>query len=369
MHPTTIYVNCQQLSENLQAIRRHIGPRVKLCLPVKANAYGHGLLGVAKVAANYVDYLAVACLDEAKLLRANDIKNAILVFGAFAAEQIPGLVANDLEITISSRYKAEQLVAFCQANACKCKIHLKIDTGMNRIGVRVASAYALIDWLVACPELELVGIYSHLAVSDELNNDFTLQQITQFTTIATYAKSKQSGLICHLANSAGVCHFPHSYFDMVRPGLLSYGYFPIYPCVVAPLTQIKPCFSLITQVVYFKVVEAGAGISYGHRYITPTATRVVTLPIGYGDGYSRGLSNCGDVLIRQHKYKISGTICMDMLMIDIGSDGEAFVGDEVVLIGKQGEQEILIADMAKKLNTIIYEVLVSFNLRIPRVFN
>lgn len=368
MHPTQILINSQQLVSNLNSIRQHVGDGIKLCLPVKANAYGHGLAGVSKLAEPHVDYLAVSCLDEGRLLRDIGIKKPILVFGAFDEEQIAGLINHDLEVTISSQYKAQLLIKFCEMYRVTCKVHIKIDSGMNRVGVRSSSAPALIDYVLAHPCLDLCGVYSHLAASDEIDKQLTHIQIEQFGHVAQYVRSRKPDVICHLANSGGVAYFAESYFDMVRPGLLSYGYFPAHPINTSPLQAVKPCFSLITRVSYFKVVYANSGISYNHRYKTMYDTRVVTLPIGYGDGYRRGLSNLGEVIIRGQKYTISGTICMDMLMVDIGSNGEAYVGDKVVLIGCSGELEITIASIAAKLNTIIYEVLVGFNERIPRVY-
>lgn len=368
MHPTQIKINSQQLITNLKSIKQHVGKAVKLCLPVKANAYGHGLAGVAKLAEAHVDYLAVSCLDEGKLLRDVGIKKPILVFGAFDEEQIAGLINNDLAVTISSQYKAQLLVDFCTKHGVICKVQIKIDTGMNRVGVRSSSAPALIDYVLTHQNLDLCGVYSHLAASDEIDNPLTLRQIEQFKTIVKYVKAQKSDVLCHLANSGGVAYFADSHFDMVRPGLLSYGYFPAHPINTFSLQQIQPCFNLITRVSYFKVVYADSGISYNHRYKTTDDTRVVTLPIGYGDGYRRDLSNVGEVILRGHKYIISGTICMDMLMVDIGANGEVYVGDEAVLVGSSGDLTITLASLAEKLNTIIYEVLVGFNERIPRVY-
>ena len=367
MHPTQIEIDSQQFKLNLSAIRQQIGAQVKFCLPVKANSYGHGLLGIAKLAEAYVDYFGVACLAEGALLRQQGISKAILVFGAFDEEQIAGLIKNNLELTISSCYKAELVASYCQKHNQACRIHLKVDTGMNRVGIRASSFLPLLEYVLAQPSLELVGVYSHFAASDELENDFTLQQIERFSQIVALVKAKKADVICHLANSGGVCYYPESYFDMVRPGLLSYGYFPAQIITQAPLNQIRAILSLVTRVSYFKVVAEGSGISYNHRYTTGGVSRIITLPIGYGDGYRRGLSNLGEVIVRGHKYKIAGSICMDMLMVDLGATGEAYVGDRVILIGNQGMEEILISQLALKLNSIIYEVLVGFNERIPRV--
>lgn len=368
MHPTQIEINTTQFITNLESIRQVIGAQVKICLPVKANAYGHGLVGISKLAEPYIDYLGVACLDEGLQLRNHNICKPILVFGAFDEEQISGLIANNLDITISSLYKAQLLVDYCRLHRCKARVHLKVDTGMKRVGVRPESAYALVDYILAQPELELRGVYSHFAASEELDNDLTNLQLQEFTPVAHYAKNLKPDVLCHIANSGGVCYHPQSYFDMVRPGLLSYGYFPGDKLESAALKPIKPIFALKSRVSYFKVVSAAAGISYNHRYHTASQSRIVTLPIGYGDGYRRGLSTNGHAIIRGIKYPIAGNICMDMLMVDLGTSGEAYVGDEAVLIGEQNGVAIAIEELAGSLNTIIYEILVGFNERIPRIY-
>ena len=367
MHPTLIKVNSHQFIKNLIAIRAQIGTKVKLCLPVKANGYGHGLLEIALSAEPYVDYLAVSCLEEGKSLIQHHIRKPILVLGTFDDEQIPELVANRLEVTIASLEKAELLSQFCTQLNTNCRVHIGVDTGMNRIGVGMANATALIDFVLAQPKIELIGVYSHFAASDGLDPFLTEQQIELFSQIADYIQSRKPEVICHLANSGGVAYYPKSYFDMVRPGLMSYGYFPAHAIETGPLALIEPCFSLITRIAYFKTVPQGQGISYSHRYHTGEITNIATMPIGYGDGYRRGLSNLGQVLIHGKKYPIVGSVCMDMLMVDLGPEDHAEVGDEVVLIGRQGDQEILLNELAEKLNTINYEILVGFNDRIPRV--
>jgi len=371
MHNTIIEINSIQFITNLKAIRQHLDKKsknTKFCLPVKANAYGHGLVGIAKLAEPYVDYFGVACLDEGITLREGGICKPILVFGAFSDEQIASLILYNLDITISSHYKAKSVSQFCHQENKECRVHIKVDTGMNRIGVRVESSHALINYVMQQPHLKLVGVYSHLASSDDLDSSFTDKQIEQFSQVTDYVKNIKSDIICHLANSGGICYFPDTYFDMVRPGILCYGYFPAKTIDIYPLNQIKPCFSLKSKVVYFKVVDKLQRISYNQKYITQTTTRVVTLPIGYGDGYRRMLSNLGEVLIRGKKYTIAGIICMDMLMVDIGANGEAYIDDEVVLIGTQGNAEISLNSVAAKCNTINYEILCGFNQRIPRIF-
>ena len=353
-HPTWIEVDLTQFRKNLAIIRNHVG-KSKFCLPVKANAYGHGLVGIAKAAAaEGVDCLGVSCLREGVSLRQAGILTPILVLGAIHEEQVDDLIHFHLEFTISSPFKAD-LVA--KKRPGKCRVHLEVDTGMQRTGVRCASALHLIQHVRSLSCFEVVGIYSHLATADHPNDPFALQQIRAFKHLIQQAPFQ--GLTAHLANSGGVTHFPEAHLDMVRPGLMAYGY--------SSLAALAPCFSLKSKVSYFKVVPADTGIGYGHTYVTQKQTRIVTIPIGYGDGYRRALSNRGSVLIRGKRFPIAGAICMDQLMVDVG-DAEIYVGDEVVLIGRQGEEEISLMEIASLCDTIPYEVLCLLNERIPRVY-
>jgi alanine racemase len=369
MHDTYIEINQSKLIHNILSIRNFISQynqNLKICVPVKANAYGHDIKLVTKILEPYADYFAVALISEAKLLRDIGIKTPILVFGAYSDIQIQELVNNnDIEITISSMHKARLIHDYCKLHNKLVKVHIKIDTGMLRIGVKPSSAKELIDYIFyQCPQIHLIGVYSHLANSENKDDDFTYEQIRKYTKIAKYVKSLDAGIICHLANSGGVLNYPSSYFDMVRPGILTYGYFPStisdYPISIYPILSLK------SRISYFKVVEKGSGVSYNHTYFTTQDTRIVTIPIGYGDGYRRCLSNIGSVIIRHKLYKISGNICMDMLMVDIG-DNEAYVGDEVILIGSDGIYHITVEDLARICNTIVYEILCGFNMRIPRI--
>lgn len=371
MSNSTIEIDTGIFKNNLQAIRTHlnlISPKTKFCLPVKADAYGHGLIPMALLAEPFVDYYGVASMHEGALLRNSGIIKPILVFGAFSDADIPGLVKNNLEITVSSKFKAESLTKFCDERNLTCNVHIKVDTGMGRVGVRVDSAKDLIDFVNNNPTLILTGLYSHLACSEEKDRIFTLHQLTEFAHIVTYVKMVNPSIICHIANSGAVCYYPNSYLDMVRPGILSYGYFPGENVTSCFLSQIKPCYTLKSQVVYFKTMGKNLSISYNRTYFTNNFTRVVTIPIGYGDGYRRALSNIGNVIIRGKKYTISGTICMDMLMVDIGQESKSYVGDEVILIGNQGNETIYLEDVAEKCGTNVYEILCGFTSRVPREY-
>lgn len=363
-HPAWIEIDLVQFQRNITAIKKFIS-KSKLCLPVKANAYGHGLVPIAKAAEKFgVDYLAVSCSQEGVLLRQANIQLPILVLGAIHEGQIPDLIEYNLEFTIGSKFKADLVEKQAKNLKKPCKIHIEVETGMQRTGLRCDSAEKLIDHIIQSKNFELVGIYSHMATADMQNNEFAQKQIFQFQDFITQVRHKTKlQFIAHIANSGGVCYYPQSHFDMVRPGLLAFGYFEKQNS----LNEIAPFFSLKAKVAYFKVVPPNSGISYSHTYTTKNETRIITIPVGYGDGYRRCLSNKGEVLLRGKKYKVSGNICMDQFMVDIGKD-EAYIGDEVVLIGKQEKNEISVHEIALKCDTIDYEVLCAFNERIPRVY-
>lgn len=364
-HPSYVEIDFIQFKKNITNIKKYL-QEVSLCLPVKANAYGHGLVPIGKAAVEAgVDYLAVAHLQEGVLLRKAKIEIPILVLGAFHEDQIEDFRKFNLEFSISSEFKANLVAAkWGKRRNKKYRVHLEVDTGMQRTGVRPSTAASLFTHLKNLQCFEICGIYSHLATADSPLDGFAIYQIEQFRHLLEDPIFAKERMIRHLANSGGTAYFPSSHFDMVRPSLLAFGY--LSKDRPEGLKEVAPCFSLKSKVSYFKVVEAGQGISYGHTYITKKRTRVVTVPIGYGDGYRRCLSNRGSVLIRGHRFPIVGMVCMDQFMVDVG-DMEVRVGDEVVLIGRQGGNEILLQEIADLCDTTPYEILCGFNERLPRV--
>ncbi|HEY2810849.1 MAG TPA: alanine racemase [Rhabdochlamydiaceae bacterium] len=365
LHPAWIEIDVRQLKKNIALVKSHIGKSL-YCLPVKANAYGHGLCPIGKITEEAgIDYLAVAHLQEAVRLRQAQVRIPILVLGAIHEDQIPDLIDWNLEFTISSRFKAECVAKECKKLNKKCRIHLEVDTGMQRTGMRAATARELFNYLKTVESFDIVGVYSHLATAEHSLDAFAQKQVEEFYTLMQQPPFHQQSLIRHLANSGGTLFFPQAHLDMVRPSLVTFGYLPKeHPPSWA---EIAPCFSLKAKISYFKVVSSGSGISYGHSHITPKQTRIVTIPVGYGDGYRRCLSNRGSVLIRGRRFPIVGTICMDQFMVDIG-DQEVYVGEEAVLIGKQNDVSISLMEMAELCGTIPYEILCLFNERIPRVY-
>ena len=363
--PTRILVDLDAITHNLGAIRKRVG--VPVMGIVKAEAYGHGLVPVARhLQAQGVDQLGVAFLEEGIALREAGITLPILVLGGIFGPQAADLIAHDLEVTVSSLDKLRQVEAAAGSLGRKAIVHLKVDTGMERIGVHSYSCAALIEAAVASQWCTIKGIYSHLACSDDPSSPMTALQVERFAEACAHFERLGAPMpLRHLANSGGVLHFPETWLDMVRPGIVLYGVLP------DPASQrsmdLRPALSLVSQVVYFKVVRTGNPVSYGATWAPAADTRVVTVPIGYGDGWPRALSSRGQVLVRGHRYPVVGRICMDQFMVDIGCDS-AWNEDEVVLVGTSGAEKITVEDVALAAGTIGYEILTGLNGRIPRAY-
>lgn len=364
--PTRIRVRLDAIGNNLAAIRDHV--RVPVMGVVKANAYGHGLVPVARyLQAQGVDQLGVAFVEEGIALRKAGITVPILVMGGIFGPQIAQFLAHDLGITVSSIDKLRQVEAAAQAAERRAVVHLKIDTGMERIGVHAESSAAFIAAAVASRWCTIKGIYSHLACADDPDSPMTALQLQRFLHACEHFTRLGAPMpLRHLANSGGVLHFPETHLDMVRPGIALYGVAP--DPASRPPFPLQPALSLVSKVVYFKVVRAGQPVSYGATWAPAHDTRIVTVPVGYGDGYPRALSSRGAVLIRGQRVPLVGRVCMDQFMADLGVDGTAYNEDEVVLIGEQGGASIGAEDVAQAADTIAYEILVGLNERIPREY-
>ncbi|MFC5578128.1 alanine racemase [Lysobacter niabensis] len=364
--PTRIRVHLDHLAFNLQRIRAHVG--VPVMAIVKANAYGHGLVPASlHLQEQGVEQLGVAFVEEGIALRQAGVTVPILVLGGIFGPQVAQFILHDLEITVSSLDKLRQVEAAAQALGRKAVIHLKIDTGMERIGTHSYSSRPFIEAAVASQWCVLKGIYSHLACADDPRSPMTARQLDRFLEACVHIERIGAPMpLRHLANSGGVLHFPETWLDMVRPGILLYGVQPD-PASLRNI-EVRPVMSLASQVVYFKVVKAGNPVSYGATWAPERDTRIVTIPIGYGDGYPRALSSRGEVLIRGKRYPLVGRVCMDQFMVDIGQDS-AWNEDEVVLIGTQGDNAITAEQLAQLAGMIPYEVLVGLNERIPREYH
>ncbi len=342
-----------------------MGPGVQIMGVVKANAYGHGLVPVAKAMIEAgVDELGVAFLEEGVALRKAGVRAPILVLGGLIGNQIVHFLDYDLQITASSPFKLEQIEQAAAQRKKRAKIHLKIDTGMERIGVHWDTAPKLFEAAIRAKHCDIAGVFSHLASSDSEDFSYTELQLERFEEALGFFERRSLPMPRrHLANSGAVLQHPRTHFEMVRPGLCLYGVYPMP--ALRPQIELEPLLSLKTRVVYFKVVREGGAVSYDSTWIAPKDTRVVTLPVGYGDGYPRCLSQRAQVLIGGERRPVVGRITMDALMVDIDR-GSAYNGDEAVLLGKQEEGQITVEDLALWAGTIPYEILCGINTRVPR---
>ena len=361
--PTHLQVSCQNICHNYLQLKEHVGGRAVMAI-LKANAYGHGVIKVAEALEQIkADYFGVAYVEEGCMLRRAGIQTPILVLGGIIGDQIPLFLTECLDITASSIDKLRAIDVCAQKLGVRARVHLKIDTGMERIGVHDYNAEGLLKASTQCQNIDIVGIFSHFATADHEDDSFAQLQIQRFNQVlAWYESNDVVRPMVHMANSAAVLRFPESHFDMVRPGIALYGAPP-----VEHELDLKPAIRWVSRIVYFKVVEAGRSVSYGATWVAPQQTRIVTIPVGYGDGYMRSCSNRSQVLIRGKRYPVVGRVCMDQLMVDIGWD-EAYNGEEVVLLGEQGDSMIGIEELANWSETISYEVLTSINTRVSRIY-
>lgn len=368
MRPTRAEISLEKLKKNFQNLKNKVGHNVKVMGIVKANAYGHGLIEISRALADYgVDYLGVGFLEEGLALRHNGIKTPILVLGGVLGDQIQHFLTNDLEITVSSIELAKKIDDEVQNHSLKkVKVHLKIDTGMGRIGVQYNNATKFIEEVIKLKHLEIVGIYSHLATAESKDKSFANTQLERFNNIIDFLEKNGIEIpLKHIANSSAILDLPESYYSMVRPGILLYGLYPSDE--VTRSISVEPVLSLKSKIVFLKTVEANTSISYGRKYYTATKTKIATVPIGYGDGYSRMLTNKTYVIINGKRFPVVGAICMDQIMVEIGN--ESFhIGDDVTLVGKDGSECIDIWEIAKKIGTNAYEVLCGISSRVPRFY-
>ncbi len=367
LRPTVAEIDLSAIAFNLRGVRKKVGSRTRIMAVVKANAYGHGIELVAPFveSAGLADYFGVAFPEEGITLRKAGIRKPIHVFTIPFERQAPWYTEFSLEPTVSS----VQEIAFLERSAAKAKktlpLHLKIDTGMNRIGVKPADLEAVVSALGKAPRLAVQGVFTHFATADEANKQFLMHQLDEFHR--QLDRLRQLGLepgLVHCANSASILDVPESSFSMVRPGVMMYGYYPSR--TTSESIPLRVAMTLKTRVSLVKWIGPGESVSYGRRFVATRRTQIVTLPVGYADGYTRLLSGKAEVLIHGKRFPVSGAICMDQLMADVGSE-EVHTGDEAVLIGRQGEDQVSAWDLAGSLGTIPYEICCAISSRVPRV--
>ncbi len=368
-HVSWLEVDLDAIGHNMREIRRVIGPDVKLLAVVKDNAYGHGDIAVAKeVLANGADYLAVATVDEGVGLRENGIQAPILVLNHVTLTDIELAVKHDLVLTVYSLFITELINQQAQAFGKKAKIHIKVDTGMNRVGFLCNEASLNeIAAIAALPNLEMEGVFSHFATTNLNDDHYAEKQMNHFTDFI--AQLQNRGLtfpLKHMASSGVIFTLPQAYFDMIRPGIMIYGGYPGQQ--FHDRIDLRPALSLKTHVSLVKEIPEGSAVSYGLRWRSSKPSVIATLPLGYGRGIRRSYFDGGQVLIHGKRVPIVGTICMDHMMVDVSDLRDVKLDDEAVLIGTQGSETILMEEMATAVNSISYEIFSSISNRLPYVY-
>lgn len=361
-------VDLGAIAQNLRATRALLPPGVDIIAVVKANAYGHGAVEVARaLAAAGARRFAVAYVEEGLLLRDAGIAAPILLLGPTPPEAAEEVVAHRLSPVVFDLALAERLSAAAVRAGCPVAVHLEVDTGMARQGVSPPEAPAMAGKLAHLPGLRLEGLMSHFATADAEDLSAARQQLALFLDVDRAIRAAGIPISWrHLANSAGLLGLPEAHLELVRPGILLYGYPPSPRW--AGRAPLRPALTLRTRIAALRQVPRGQGISYGHTFVAPHDLRVATLPIGYADGLSRHLSNRGAVLVRGRRAPILGRVCMDVTLVDVTNIPGAAVGDEVIVIGRQGESSITADEVAAAAGTISYEILAGIGPRVPRAY-
>jgi len=361
-------IDLTAIASNVELACRLAGPSAHVMAVVKANAYGHGVVEVARVAlATGATWLGVAIPEEAIPLRIADIASRILVLGPIAPDQADLVADHGLDQCVCDQAEAEALNCAGRARGRILALHLKVDTGMGRVGLHPREVRSMAERIAALPSVRLVGLMTHFADAEAEVPDFAREQLARFLQVARDLSGAGIPVpLRHAANSAGLLHLPEARLDLVRPGIMLYGYHPRgrrHPAEPA----LRPALRFRTAISQLKDVPRGASVSYGRTFVAPRDLRVATLPVGYADGWGRLLSNRGQVLIRGQRVPVIGRVCMDMTMVDVTGLQEVRVGDEVVLIGRQGREELTADEVAEAQGTISYEVLCRIGPRVPRV--
>ena len=356
IYSSFVEIDYNKIKENAEKIK--IFANGKLIAVVKADAYGHKSEFVAHTLGGIADMFAVATVKEGIELRSAGVTTDILVLFSSILDQIPLILKYKLTPTVNDWKFADQLNKLTSE---KIKIHINVNTGLNRSGIHWKESLYFLDKIKSLRNIEIEGIFTHFATADEKNKAYVHKQIKRFKSIIS--NISESNILIHAANSAAILAVPESHFDAVRPGLSLYG---VYPANEKPI-ELTPALAWKTRIGWTEILNKNEGISYGLTFKTKENTRVAMIHIGYGDGYPRSLSNIGEVLVKGNRRRIIGCVCMDTTVIKLEPDDDVSIGDEVVLIGKQGEEEITCTELANLAVTIPYEILAQIGNRVPRV--
>lgn len=379
MFKTWLEINKKALRNNIQQFKRLIGDGIKLMVVVKSNAYGHGLIEVAKISLeNKVDWLGVDSIDEAIQLRKTGIDAPILILGYTPLARLKEAVENNVRLVIYNKETIKKLSELVHRTSNiehrTINTHLKVETGTSRQGILKEDILDFVKLVKDCPKIEIEGLYTHFAnIEDTTDHGFAQSQLRRFKeAVDLLEKNGIKVSIKHTACSAAVILFPETYFDMVRLGISMYGLWPSKETFVSAREKnrkinLEPVLTWKTKVAQIKKIKAGTPVSYGLTEKVSQDSKIAILPIGYWDGYDRKLSGIGNVLIRGKRCKVLGRVCMNMIMVDVSHLPEIELEDEVVLLGKQGAEQITAEEIAQKIGTINYEVVTRINPRIPRM--
>ena len=365
---TVAVIDLSALAHNVARVRRQIPEGCQILAVLKANAYGHGAVAIARSLVRLgINRFAVSTLAEGIALREAYISAPVLVMGPMLPGEWAGTIAYGLTPVVYDLEQAEGLADALRDHADPYAVHLKIDTGMGRLGTSLEEALPLLQSPPFRGPLRVEGLMTHLADADNQEPAFTHMQLERFRSVVT--QSGAAGLrppLVHAANSAAILQHPSSHFTAVRPGIMLYGYHTL--SAQGSMLDLRPVLTLATTIVRVRTLTPGESLSYNRTFVASRATRIAVLPVGYADGYSRLLSNRGVVLIHGRKTSVVGRVCMDMTMVDVTDIHEVHPGHEAVLIGTQGDMRITADDLAAPLGTIPYEVLCAVSARVPRIY-
>ncbi|KJS79884.1 MAG: alanine racemase [Peptococcaceae bacterium BICA1-8] len=368
--PVWAEIDLKAIQNNLLEVRKLVGTKIIMAV-VKANAYGHGALEVSKAClAQGADRLAVAILNEAVFLRQGGIQCPLMVLGWTPIEDYQRALENNIILTIYNLEEARRLNQQAAAMNKKATVHIKVDSGMTRVGL-VPSVESLnnAQEILAMQNLEVEGIFTHLAKADELDKTYSHGQLKRFLEFAQLLeeKSNQQIPIKHAANSAAIIDLPEAYLDLVRPGIMLYGLKPSGEVNLSRV-DLKPAMTLKARTSRVEIFPKGTRVSYGGIFTAAQETVIASLPIGYADGYTRLLTGKGEVLYQNQRFPIIGRICMDQCMVDVTSGSSVELGDEFILMGKGQKDSISADEIAEKLGTINYEIVCMISDRVPRIY-
>lgn len=362
-------INLDAIAQNAEEIKKHLKPGVKLAAVIKADGYGHGAVPVADTVYELADWFAVSNIEEALELRASGIEKPILTLGYTAPLQLPEAIRNRITLTLCDRESAEEISEAAARIGLTAEVHIKVDTGMGRIGFPAEAGFAdQVAGAVKLPNLKATGIYTHFARADEAEKEATDVQFRKFLTFIDSLETQGvAGLLRHAENSAAILSLPEYQLDMVRLGISLYGMYPSSDVMPEGVT-IQPAMEIKSHVAFLKTVPAGTSIGYNATYVTAETRRIATVPVGYGDGYPRALSNCGRVLVHGVSVPIVGRVCMDQMMIDVTGVPEVNRGDTVTLMGREGQEVITAEEIGALSHSFHYEMVCNVGKRIPRVY-